>query len=107
MITLGDAEKTFEELKEGDSLYYIDPKKPSEIQALTIKCHEEFRPKPNYTILRYYKSSDALSLVADKDMIPTATILVEKKAKRIVTLSHPPTVYFTNKKALQKFIDGK
>lgn len=101
---LGDAEKRFDELVEGDQLYYIDPKKPTEINFLPIKSVTPWEKKKGWVVVEYYQSSQAIDLGAHLSTIPTRKIIAEGKAKRITTMSLPPTVYFTNKRALEKFM---
>lgn len=104
MIVLGDAEKTFSELTSNDFIYYIDPKKPMDIQDLKLKSVNPFEGNPGWVKLEYFQSSQALDLGAHIDTVPTKLLVAKANAKHIITLSMPPTVYFTNKKALQKFM---
>ncbi len=101
---LGDAAKTFRELVEGDKLYYIDPKKPTEINFLPIKSVTEFPGKKGYVYVEYYQSSDAFQLTTSLESIPTRKIVADGRATSIITMSMPPSVYFTNQRALEKFM---
>lgn len=103
---LGTAEKNFEELQPGDFIYYIDPKDPTKIKELTVARIYPWDAKPGYTKIDYFVSSDALMLVTEetKHLVPTKTIIAKNKDSRILSLSMPPTIYFTNKRALEKFM---
>lgn len=103
----GEAAKQFRELVEGDHLYYIDPKKPTEINFLPIKGVTEFPRKKGYVLVEYYQSSDAFQLTTSMESIPTRKILADGRATSIIAMSIPPSVYFTNKRALEKFMAGK
>lgn len=104
MKQLNKAEKTFQELIEGDNIYYIDPKKPEEIQFLPVKGTRPFEPKKGHIYVDYYQSSSALELVKDPTLIPVRSILVKATDTRVMSMSMPPTVYFTNKRALESFM---
>jgi hypothetical protein len=106
---LGSAEKTFGELVMGDNIYYIDPKSPTEIKFLPVKEVSEFQPKKGYVSVEYFQSSSALELVKleNAHLVPTRKIIASKNATRILSMSMPPTVYFTNKRSLENFMAGK
>lgn len=100
----GEAAKTFRELVEGDQLFYIDPKKPTEINFLPIKSVTEFEKKRGYVTIEYYQSSDAFSLTTSLESIPTRKIIVNGRSTSMISMTMPPSVYFTNKRALEKFM---
>jgi len=105
MRILNSALKTFGELEKGNYIFYIDPSKPTEIQELLIKDIQPIE-KPGYIKVIYYKSSAALSLITSEnhDLIPTGIIITQKNNTRILTLTIPLSIYFTNKEALIKFM---
>jgi len=104
MITLGNASKTMSELELGDFLYYIDPKKPTEINQLTIKGVTSSETQKGWVKVEYFQSQQALDMGAHVDSVPTRLLIVEGKAISCMSMSMPPTVYFSNKKALIKFM---
>jgi hypothetical protein len=106
MRILGKAEKTFSELERGDKVYYIDPKKPTEIQFLPVKGVENFIPKKGYVEVEYYQSSEVLEIIKPEEeyIVPTKKILCKGSDTRILSMSMPPTVYFTNENALKQFM---
>ena len=104
MRQLGKASKTMAELENGDFLYYIDPKKPTEINQLTIKAVHQMEVKKGWVKVEYFQSQQALDLGAFIDTVPTRLLLVEGKAISCMSMSMPPTVYFSNKQALKKFM---
>ena len=133
MRTLGDAKKLFHELEHGDKLYYIDPKKPHEVSELTVKEVRK-ATDARYVVIVYYKSEDATTAVKkmvddnikamkempievkeiqeetrqfNKDLldnIPVGKLIVPKNSSGVMSHTLPPSVYYTNKKALLKFM---
>lgn len=125
MKQLGTAIKLFKELVKYDKLYYIEPTNPNEIAELTIK---EVRKSTdvNHIVIVYFKSDDALKAVQDMieedkklhsitkdfnllpnaslDDAPVGKLVVPKNASHCLTMTMPPSVYYTNKKALEKWM---
>lgn len=120
MRQLGTAKKLFHELVHGDKLYYIDPKTPHEISELTIKETRK-AVDPRFIVIVYFKSDEATKAITDMseykvsmpgvdtginllDTIPVGKLVVAKNASDCMTHTLPPSVYFTNKRALEKFM---
>lgn len=103
------ASKTIGELEPNDSLFYIDPKKPTEIDHLVIKSIRPWEQKKGYMVIEYYKSSAATVILHPDALedLQTGKIIAESKAKSFMSASVPPTVYFTNKKAIEEFMGIK
>jgi hypothetical protein len=106
---LNNAEKTFGELEEYDFIYYLDPNKPGEIKELVVKGVTQVLEKKGWVTIEYYQSKEALELVTleKSDLVPTKKLITKRDDKRVITMTMPPSVYFTNKKTLQNFINGK
>ena len=107
MRQLGTAKKLFRELVMGDKLYYIDPKKPTEISELSVKEVRKAVDK-RFCVIVYFKSDEATKIIASTEAgineAPVGKIVVPKNATDCMTHTIPPSVYFTNKKALQMFM---
>lgn len=133
MRQVGTAKKRFMELVHGDKLYYIDPKTPTEISELTIKEVRK-AVDHRYVVIVYFKSDEATKVItgmveqnikSEKEMplvveefktenkifnadlldsIPVGKIIVDKNASECMAHTLPPTVYMTNKRALEKFM---
>ncbi len=133
MRTLGDAKKLFHELEHNDKLYYIDPKTPHQISELTVKEVRK-SVDARFVVVVYYKSEDATQAIRkmvddnektqkkmdiqvkemqeesrlfNKDLlenIPVGKLVVPKNSSSVMTHTLPPSVYFTNKRALEKWM---
>lgn len=125
MRQIGTAIKKFHELVMGDKLYYIEPTKPTEIAELTVK---EVRKSTSasHVVIVYFKSDDAVKLIekmidedkqlhqitkdfnvmpkASLEEAPVGKLIVEKNGSHCMSHSLPPSVYYTNKRALEKFM---
>jgi len=106
---LGSASKTFGELVKGDKVYYIDPKQPTEINYLPVKEVEPCHFKKGYVFVEYYQSSEVLGMTTleNEHIVPTRKLLVKAGDTQMLAMSMPPTVYFTNEKALRNFMGSE
>lgn len=134
MRTIGDAKKLFHELVHGDKLYYIDPMKPHEVSEVTVKevrkavdaryvvivyfkSDEATKLITDMTQLNPKLEVEGRVIKVDEiekeikdfnanliDNIPVGKIIVDKNGTWCMTHTLPPSVYFTNKKALLKFM---
>jgi len=104
MKQIGIAEKTMGELIGGDYIFYIDPKEPTTIKELLVREISQMETNKGWVKIAYYQSTQALDMGAVTETVPTRLLIVEAKAKRFISLSTPPSIYFTNKRALEKFM---
>jgi hypothetical protein len=134
MRQIGQARKLFKELVNGDRLYYINPETPNLISEITVKevrvavdpqfvvvvyyksdeatklitDMTQFNPKleVDNKIIKVDEIEQEIKQFNSNliDAIPVGKLTVPKNATQCITLTMPPGVYYTNRRALEKFM---